>query len=249
MMFRRHRAPVADMNKVAGKGPKGLGDACKLEFDYTCNRKGVESIVALVMEPRCRNTKAWGGPVGGYLGGRLYLDFTMDDGDAFEAGVHKLVAEVRKLQAAAELHGNGSSSRLLSNGKRNGLPPVMPLESQVPMKYDPEDYDPEDYDPEEYDTREYDLREYNLRDAAEYVPGEFSPRMYDTRQWAPRECASRAYVPDSPHASPNLDVRCVQPGRQSPENRPQAIRPGRVRREVPVVLGSPNRDLLTAMKV
>ena len=109
--------PVTDINKVAGRGPKGQGDACKLEFDYTCNRKGVESIVALVMEPRCHNTKAWGGPVGGYLGGRLYLDLTKDDAEAFEVGAHKLVAEVRKLQAAAELRGEGSTNRMPSHGK------------------------------------------------------------------------------------------------------------------------------------
>lgn len=38
------------IQKVAGEGAYGANDNCKAEFDYACNRKGVERMVAVVME-------------------------------------------------------------------------------------------------------------------------------------------------------------------------------------------------------
>ena len=96
------------MRKVGGQGPKGLGDSCKLEFDYSRNRKGVECMVTVVMEARCRNTREWDGPVGGYLGGRLYIDLTDDSAEAFAAGVRGLIEQIRKRVGESGNRGRGN---------------------------------------------------------------------------------------------------------------------------------------------
>ena len=64
--------------KVAGEGPNGANDNCKAEFDYACNRKGVERMVAVVMEAGCADTREWRGAVGMRLGGHLYHDLSAD---------------------------------------------------------------------------------------------------------------------------------------------------------------------------
>lgn len=46
-------------------------------------------MIAVVMEPRCRNTSEWKGAVGGKLGPKLYIDLS-EDGPAFEAGTAAL---------------------------------------------------------------------------------------------------------------------------------------------------------------
>ena len=38
--------------KVAGAGRNGADDNCKKEFDYASRRKGIEKMIAAVMEPR-----------------------------------------------------------------------------------------------------------------------------------------------------------------------------------------------------
>jgi len=71
------------IDKASGKGDAGANDNCKFEFDYALRQKGVESIIVLVMEPRCLNPAAWTGTVGGKLGGLLYIDLSKD-GAPFE---------------------------------------------------------------------------------------------------------------------------------------------------------------------
>jgi len=83
------------LRKAWGKGPAGDDDNCKFEFDYACRRKGVARMVTAVMEAGCRNPSAWEGTVGGKLGGKLYIDLSSDDDDAFAAAVERLVGEVR----------------------------------------------------------------------------------------------------------------------------------------------------------
>ena len=56
------------IEKVSGKGPKGAGDNCKIEFDYTMRRKGPEMVVPVVMEPICLNPREWEGAVGAQVG-------------------------------------------------------------------------------------------------------------------------------------------------------------------------------------
>jgi hypothetical protein len=56
------------IEKVSGKGPKGAGDNCKIEFDYTMRRKGPEMVVPVVMEPSCLNPREWEGAVGAQVG-------------------------------------------------------------------------------------------------------------------------------------------------------------------------------------
>ena len=48
------------------------------EFTYAVNRKGVEKLIPVVMEPVCRDTTKWQGVVGMRLGSRLYIDLSMD---------------------------------------------------------------------------------------------------------------------------------------------------------------------------
>ncbi|KAL1503635.1 hypothetical protein AB1Y20_012109 [Prymnesium parvum] len=80
------------MIKVSGKGPNGMNDNCKFEFDYALRRKGVERMIPVVMERCCLDTSSWRGAVGGKLGGTLYVNLTSDEG--LETGVDHLVREV-----------------------------------------------------------------------------------------------------------------------------------------------------------
>ena len=59
--------------KVAGAGRNGADDNCKKEFDYASRRKGIEKMIAAVMEPRghCRRGGARRRPVFAAPGLRL----------------------------------------------------------------------------------------------------------------------------------------------------------------------------------
>eukprot|EP00290_Baffinella_frigidus_P005559 CAMPEP_0180116170 /NCGR_PEP_ID=MMETSP0986-20121125/218_1 /TAXON_ID=697907 /ORGANISM="non described non described, Strain CCMP2293" /LENGTH=292 /DNA_ID=CAMNT_0022054911 /DNA_START=199 /DNA_END=1077 /DNA_ORIENTATION=- len=83
------------IDKASGKGDAGANDNCKFEFDYALRQKGVDKIIVLVMEPRCRTTADWDGVVGGKLGGKLFIDLSQD-GPAFEDGINRLVKEIRR---------------------------------------------------------------------------------------------------------------------------------------------------------
>ena len=93
------------IRKVAGEGPNGANDNCKAEFDYACNRKGVERMVAVVMETDCTDSRQWRGAVGMRLAGTLYHNLS-GDGAQFQAGTALL------LSTCAELIGNINSSSL-----------------------------------------------------------------------------------------------------------------------------------------
>ena len=74
-----------------------MSDNCYAEFGYSLNRKGVERLIAVVMEPACRDPTQWQGAVGLRLGSTLYIDCSAEVGSAaFNAGVEALTAEVRK---------------------------------------------------------------------------------------------------------------------------------------------------------
>ena len=58
-------------------------------------------MVTVVMERGCRNPSGWVGTVGGKLGGKLYVDLSMDATDAaFGEGVRRLVSEIRTVSAS-----------------------------------------------------------------------------------------------------------------------------------------------------
>ena len=85
------------LTKAAGEGPRGLDDNVYAEFSYSLNRRGVDNMIAVVMEAACRDTSQWQGVVGLRLGSCLYIDCSADVGsEAFRAGVAALVAEVRR---------------------------------------------------------------------------------------------------------------------------------------------------------
>ena len=82
------------LKKVAGEGPGGANDNCKAEFDYTCNRKGVERMLAVVMEPSCTDTREWRGAVGMRLGSKLYQNLS-SEGAQLEEEVAGLLVRLR----------------------------------------------------------------------------------------------------------------------------------------------------------
>lgn len=61
------------LTKVAGDGARGLGDNCLAEFSYAFNRRGVDRMIAVVLEPDCLDTGTWHGPVGLRLSSHLYV--------------------------------------------------------------------------------------------------------------------------------------------------------------------------------
>lgn len=82
------------LEKVAGAGPRGDDDNCRYEFNYACNRKGVASMLAVVMEPECRDTNTWQGTVGGKLGSNLYVD-AAGAGAPLSDAVQRIATELR----------------------------------------------------------------------------------------------------------------------------------------------------------
>ena len=71
------------------------------QFDYSLRRKGLEKMIAVVMEKACRNPKDWTGTVGGKLGGMLYIDLTGDDDSSFNGGMHSAAIVFRLAISAA----------------------------------------------------------------------------------------------------------------------------------------------------
>ena len=75
----------------------------KFEYGYASRRKGLEKMIAVVMEPDCQDTKTWQGAVGGGLGGHLYINLTRDDDSSFESGMKNLVEEILKVTGTPTL--------------------------------------------------------------------------------------------------------------------------------------------------
>jgi hypothetical protein len=104
------------ITKASGNGPNGANDNCKFEFDTTLlnSSLGVDRMIAVVMEPRCRDPRSWpNGTVKGKLAPKLYVDLA-DDGVAFDEGVQRLITEVRQMmqmpKVVSEEHVDSSSS-------------------------------------------------------------------------------------------------------------------------------------------
>jgi hypothetical protein len=80
------------VEKVAGSDAT---DNCKLEFEYSHRRKGVQQLMLpVVMEERMRDGKTWGGAVGMALGGVLYVDMAEGGDNKFIEGMGRLVMEI-----------------------------------------------------------------------------------------------------------------------------------------------------------
>ena len=89
--------------KAAGRGPRGQMDNCCAECSYALNRRGVQRMVAVVMEPRALDTTTWSGVVGLRLGTTLYIDLSTD-GPAFDEGVKALAARIREITTQSGQH-------------------------------------------------------------------------------------------------------------------------------------------------
>ena len=89
------------IDKVAGRSPKGEGDNCLKEFHYAENKKTVSKMLAVVQEPRCRDQRAWSGPLG-ILSSHLYTDNS--DDRTFEASMESLRAKILENIPPAELN-------------------------------------------------------------------------------------------------------------------------------------------------
>ena len=90
------------IDKASGNGPNGSDDNCKFEFDSAPMSKhlGVDKIITVVMEPRCKNPMVWpDGTVKGKLAPKLYIDMSSDD--ALRDNMPALLKEI------AEVTGKG----------------------------------------------------------------------------------------------------------------------------------------------
>ena len=65
------------IDKVAGQC--GMDDNCRKEFDYSVMRKGIQNMIAIVMEPDCLDMSKWHGSLGAVLANQLYIDWSTDD--------------------------------------------------------------------------------------------------------------------------------------------------------------------------
>ena len=100
------------------------------EFNYSLNRRGVENMITVVMEPGCRDTSRWEGAVGLRLGSRLYVDLSADvDTSEFADGIQALRREIEArmrvqgvVTAQGSVGGMGSSRGHASQRKSPGQP-------------------------------------------------------------------------------------------------------------------------------
>ena len=72
---------------------KTTADNCKSEFLYAMKRRGVQSVLVVVLDSSCCDQSLWHGPVGFYLNHELYLDLSAHPADA-HAGAAKIVTEL-----------------------------------------------------------------------------------------------------------------------------------------------------------
>jgi hypothetical protein len=87
--------------KVSGKAKQRDRDNCHFEFNYIF-LKG-KPMLAIVMEPQCRDPTKWDGKVGGSLGTKLYFDFadTPANDLAFDKKMDELAKMVRDILTSA----------------------------------------------------------------------------------------------------------------------------------------------------
>ena len=67
------------------------------EFSYALNRRRVEKLIPIVMEPACLDTSSWQGVVGMRLGSQLYIDLSMDANQPeFTSNLNALIGEIHR---------------------------------------------------------------------------------------------------------------------------------------------------------
>ena len=87
------------LTKVSGKGPKGLDDNCRFEFNLGLRYIHVAGMIPVVMEPSQTDAMSWAsGLVSGKLGTKLYINLT--DHANLDAKITELVQAIRAAGAA-----------------------------------------------------------------------------------------------------------------------------------------------------
>ena len=81
------------INKCKKQG----NDNCKLEFEYSINRKSALRIIPLVMEESCKDQSTWDGPVGACCGQLLYIDCCWEIDNSIADTIYKRI--VKKIQS------------------------------------------------------------------------------------------------------------------------------------------------------
>ena len=70
----------------------------KYEFEFALQRKGVRTMIPVVMEPSCLDTSTWTSVVCGKLGGKLYVNLskasTQED---MQKGVAEIIQALKKV--------------------------------------------------------------------------------------------------------------------------------------------------------
>jgi len=68
--------------KASGLGSKGEDDNCFFEFDTAALERGRSNMIAVILEPSCRDTSKWAaGIVKGKLGTKLYIDLSGNENE------------------------------------------------------------------------------------------------------------------------------------------------------------------------
>jgi len=102
------------MEKLAS----GADDNCGLEFNYAKKRKGVRQMLPVVMEAGMRDQSQWEGPLGGILGGQLFVD--LSSGESLDGDVERLVREVRSRVPHPDAARHQSTAKQAVGGEGEG---------------------------------------------------------------------------------------------------------------------------------
>jgi hypothetical protein len=83
----------AYLREASGHGELGDADPSKAAFEHALVHRGVGKMLAAVMEPACRNARAWPGLDGGRLGGTPFVDLSADDAK-FDVGIERIAEQL-----------------------------------------------------------------------------------------------------------------------------------------------------------
>lgn len=110
----------------------GANNYCGAEFQYACQRLGIDKMVCVVLDPDMRDTARWCGPVGLRLGGSLYVDFSAVNWSKLDAEVLQDAA----FNAAVENLHDRTSTRRTSQPSGKARSPTPDAVDTTPMHFE-----------------------------------------------------------------------------------------------------------------